>query len=131
MRPSTLSEVAERVGRGCPFDRALDEFLDAFYATTSRDGMFARLAEEPPSTGDVALDAWLAAVAEYLARHHARHRPPSWALPPNRVAPEPVFSVASPGSGLREWFIAHSPAEFINHNVFTEPVPLRRARRGR
>lgn len=128
MRPHTLFNVAERVLAGEPFDRALDEFLDVFYTTDGRDEMFARLVEEPPPTGDLSLDAWLAAVAEYLARQYVRRCPPAWALPPNRVAPQPVFQVPSPAPGLREWFVFHSPAEFVNHNIFVEPTPLRRAR---
>lgn len=131
MRPATLVEVAERVVAGEPFDKALDEFLDEFYGSRTPDEAAARILAEPPVTGDPYTDAYLAATAEYLTIQYLRQIPPVWARPPHRVLKDPAFTVRDATPALREWFVFSSPAEFRNHNIFTEAIPLRRKRSAR
>lgn len=43
-------------------------------------------------------------------------------------APQPAEKLSMLEAGMREYLALMSPAEFIHHNIFTEPQPLRRAR---
>jgi hypothetical protein len=129
-RPVTLSEAAERIAQGAPRDVALAEFLDSFYIEASAEARLTMLAGEPPLSGDARLDALLGAIGEYLAKQHRLARVPPWVGDPRRVLVEPWFTGADDSDGMREYLAVSSPAEFIHHNIFTEPTPLRRARRG-
>jgi hypothetical protein len=126
MRPATLAESARRARGGEPFDKALVEFLDAFYGAA--DGECARkmLEEEPEETGDSRWDALLAAVADYLSLQCVRAPPPPWTGRPQRILEQPFFTGVSDAPGIREFLVHSSPAEFKRHNIFTESRPLRR-----
>jgi hypothetical protein len=117
MRPATLVEVADRLRRGEAIEKALAEFLDAFYSARDGDFAYKMLAEEPPDTGGVRSDALLAAVAEYLTIQYVQSKPPSWVSHPKRVLKEPFFTSTSTAPAMKEWLV---------HNIFTEPRPLRR-----
>lgn len=91
MRPHTLTEVAERVADGEPFDKALDEFLDAFYAAPTSDDAAARIAREPAATG-----------IPFVA--------PVWPLPP-RISPSNTCAAARPdGPDPRAGFLQIRPS---------------------
>jgi hypothetical protein len=67
-RPKTLREVARRVKEGeAKFDPMVLEFLDSFYA---HPDMRASALAEPPDLIDALQDAYLAAVAEHLAKSY-------------------------------------------------------------
>lgn len=126
MRPNTLTEVSERVQQGEMFDKALDEFLDQFYGSKSAAEAAQRITAEPPKTGKRYFDAYLAAAAEYLSVQYLRQAPPNWVRAPYRIMHNPAFTVKDATPGMKEWLAFQSPAEFRNHNIFTEEVPLRR-----
>jgi hypothetical protein len=107
---------------------ALGEFLDSFYAAAQQTDQLAMLDTEPRMSGDARLDALLGAVAEYLAKQHRLPRVPAWVGGAGRVLAEPWFTSVDDSDGMREYLALMSPAEFIHHNIFTEPQPLRRAR---
>lgn len=127
-RPATLCEAAERVSAGAPREVALAEFLDSFYSAAQPAEKLAMLDAEPRLSGDARLDALLGAVAEYLAKQHRLPHVPAWVGGAARVLAEPWFTSADDSDGMREYLALMSPAEFIHHNIFTEPEPLRRAR---
>jgi hypothetical protein len=127
-RPVTLCEAAERIAQGAPRDVALAEFLDNFYVEVSGEARLAMLAAEPPLSGDVRLDALFGAIGEYLAKQHRLVRVPPWVGHPCRVLAEPWFTGADDSDGMCEYLAVSSPAEFVHHNIFTESMPLRRAR---
>jgi hypothetical protein len=127
-RPVTLSEAADRVRDGAPREVALAEFLDSFYSATQQAEQLAMLDAEPRMSGDARLDALLGAVAEYLAKQHRLPRVPAWVGGAGRVLAEPWFTSVDNSDGMREYLALMSPAEFVHHNIFTEPQPLRRAR---
>ena len=127
-RPATLCDAAERIARGAPRDATLAEFLDAFYLAPTAGARLAMLADEPAPSGDAQLDALLAAIAEYLAKQHRIGHVPAWVAGPERVLAEPWFTTPVDSDALREYLALTSPAEFIHHNIFTAPAPLRRAR---
>ncbi len=97
---------------------------------TSRRELAATLAEAPPRLagklprGDV-LDAYLAALAEWLSDRNGIPRP-EWVYDKRRVAAEPWFS-----SPTYATLLVHSPASFKQRNIFTIPEPLFRPRVGR
>lgn len=128
-RPATLSEAAERIAGGVPREIAVAEFLDTFYLAQSPGARFATLAAEPAISGDPQLDALLGAIGEYLAKQFKLPRVPAWVGDKRRVLAEPWFTTSSDSDAMREYLSVSSPAEFIHHNIFTEPMPLRRARR--
>jgi hypothetical protein len=65
-KPATLGEMVRRVKAGeRTFDPSLREFLDSFYANPDQR---PRAIEERPASLDAVHDAYVAAVAEHLAR---------------------------------------------------------------
>ncbi|MGH8138705.1 MAG: hypothetical protein ACREVV_10995 [Steroidobacteraceae bacterium] len=126
MRPATLAEVAELSTGGDSFDRSLANFLDEFYAAPSAHA----LAREPkslvPLFADLGRvqDAYLAAVAEELARQFNLSRP-SWIDSDSRKLHRPWF--ASPLAALRAVLLLESPPGFRSRNLFVSENALARA----
>jgi hypothetical protein len=130
MRPATLAEAVERVRSGASRDIALAEYLDTFYLAPSAERRFATLAEKPALTGDVRLDAFVGAMADYLARQYRLPRVPDWAFAPERFLDRPWHVSPFDSDEMREFLTFSSPAEFSSRNIFTEERPLRRVRAG-
>jgi hypothetical protein len=128
-RPATLSDAVERIARGDARDAAIAEFLAVFYAQTSPEARLAMLTTEPALTGDARLDALLGAIGEYLAKQYRLSRVPAWVGGTRRMLAEPWFTGAVDSDAMREYLTVSSPAEFARRNIFTESMPLRRARR--
>jgi hypothetical protein len=128
MRPNTLADAVERICSGSPRDAALAEFVDSFDLATSDEDRYASIEHEPRLTGDDRLDALVGAIAEYLAKQRRLGRVPRWTGSPVRRLATPWFTTASPTDAMREYLTFSSPAEFASRNIFTEELPLRRAR---
>lgn len=126
-RPNTLSAVSERIRQGVPPSTAVPEFLDEFYRAHDALKQSESLQDEPVLTGDMQVDALLAAICEYLAKQYALPNVPHWVSGPARFLKEPWFTNAVGGDAMREYLAFAGPAEFRHHNIFTEAQPLRRA----
>jgi transcriptional regulator with XRE-family HTH domain len=117
---ASLSELAKTIaqeGRGegnRDALRLLFGFADDFRGS-SRPGQLALIAEEPPPTGDVRLDAALAGVAELFARE-AGIAAPLWVDLPGRFI-EPWWFVAS-RPAFHAYTLANTPAVLARHGVF-------------
>src|SRR5688572_26889623 len=117
MRPKSLAAVAELARNGDSFDRCLANFLDEFYAQPTAGA----LAEPPgllaPSQGEIGkvMDAYLAAVAEELARNY-QFRLPIWTEEETRKLHRPWF--ASTLASLRAVLLLESPPGFRSRNLF-------------
>jgi hypothetical protein len=126
MRPKSLAEVAELAMRGDSFDRCLANFLDEFYTSPSLDALAdipVLLASEQGNPGRVR-DAYLAAVAEELARAH--NLPcPAWTAGDARALHHPWF--ASRLAALRAVLLLESPPSFRARNLFVSANALTRA----
>src|SRR3978361_1578789 len=59
MRPATVAEACRRIREGQSFDRAMGDFLQAFYAEPSQARRGSMLAEEPAPFDDPRYDALL------------------------------------------------------------------------
>lgn len=126
MRPKTLAEVAQLTLNGESFDRCLANFLDEFYAGPNASALAvtpALLAVAFGEPGHVQ-DAYLAATAEELARHH-KLAPPAWTAGEARKLHRPWF--ASPLDALRVVLLLESPAAFRARNLFVSENALTRA----
>lgn len=125
-RPASLREVAESArgatGDKAAFGRALAEFLDEFYTQPAERQ--AMLADEPPRLAKFE-DAYLAAVAEHLARRW-NLAIPAWVNQPHRFLDHAHF--AGGLEGLKAVLLAESPLAFRKRQIFVEAEPLRRAR---
>jgi hypothetical protein len=128
MRPQTLAEAVSRIRNGSSQDKALSEFLDTFYLATTDSDRYASIAEEPEITGDERLDAWVGAMAEYLAKQYKLGRVPRWTGEQKRYLERAWHTCRYEDAGMREYLTFSSPAEFASRNIFTEERPLRRAR---
>ncbi len=128
MRPRTLAETIDRIVAGEPQEKALPEFLDAFYMEPSPERRLAMLSKVPPLTGDFHLDAFVGGVAEYLARQYALDSVPRWTFEADRYLDHAWHVSSIQTDGMREYLTFASPAEFRSRNIFTEERPLRRAR---
>jgi hypothetical protein len=127
MRPNTLVEATTRIEQGEPLEKALSEFLDAFYTAPDKASRIEMLREEPVSIG-TRRDALIGAVAEYLSHEYALPRVPSWAFGPSRYLDRAWHTTPFEDAAMREYLTFTSPAEFASRNIFTEERPLRRAR---
>ena len=128
MRPATLAEAIERVIAGEPQDKALAEFLDTFYLSSTTEAQLATLFDRPVASGDARLDALSGAMAEYLARQYALPRIPEWVFERTRYLERAWHVSPFAEDAMREYLTFASPAEFRSRNIFTEERPLRRAR---
>lgn len=126
MRPDTVAEACRRFRDGEPWDKAMGDFLQSFYAAPDAPARAAMLAEEPPPLG-ARHDALVGGIAEYLFKRWAPDAPPRWVGQPCRVLDEPWFPNAGDDPGLREYLTFASPAEFKSRNVMVDDEPLRRA----
>ncbi|MGH6931120.1 MAG: hypothetical protein ACREEE_01655 [Dongiaceae bacterium] len=122
-RPANLRDAAMRAGGSrVDFVRLVAEFLDDFYAhPETRQSM---IIDEPPTFGEFE-DAWLGAVAEYLARRWGLMIP-TWVDQPGRFLSRPHF--AGDLQSLKAILLAESPLAFRKRQIFVESEPLRRAR---
>lgn len=128
MRPRTLAEAIERVRSGDSQDVSLAEFVDTFLLAQDDDARYAAIEAEPMRSGNARLDALAGAIAEYLAKQYRLGCVPRWVSQPWRRLDEPWFTTSSNSPALREYLSVASPAEFRSRNIFTEELPLRRAR---
>lgn len=128
MRPATLAEATRRIVDGAPQEKALPEFLDAFYLASTEEQKLAAISERPVDTGDCQLDAFLGAAAEYLARQYQLPSIPDWVFKSQRYLDRAWHVSQLDSPGMREYLTFASPAEFRSRNIFTEERPLRRAR---
>jgi hypothetical protein len=128
MRPATLAEATKRIVDGTPQEKALPEFLDTFYLAPTAEQQLAAISDRPAETGDRRLDAFVGAVAEYLARQYQLPSIPEWVFEPHRFLDHAWHVSPFDDDAMREYLTFASPAEFRSRNIFTEERPLRRAR---
>jgi hypothetical protein len=110
----TLAGVARRVLAGEDLRFAVRELLDEF-ALRGRDELRLRALAEEPARVDPETDAYLAALAEHLARTHNLDVP-AWALSPARVLDHMWFPGVAPG--FRPTALRESPAAFRRRGIF-------------
>ncbi len=123
-RPTSLREVSDRVVAGAQaFDPALREFLDEFYAHPDRRQ--AALRQEPALIEDMK-DAYLAAVAEYLAASYGLETP-DWVDTHGRPLKRAFF--AGGLESLKAILTVESPAAFRRRLLFVGKDALDRPRR--
>ncbi len=125
MRPATVAEACRRFATGQPWDIAMGDFLQAFYAADA-SSRAAMLADEPPPLG-AQRDALIGGIAEYLFKRWSPDAPPSWVGDRDRYLDEPWFPNAGDDPALMEYLTFASPAEFKSRNVMVDDEPLRRA----
>jgi hypothetical protein len=122
-RPRNLHEVSCRVSSGKQgFEVALREFLDSFYANS--DQREASINEQPRPL-DAPRDAYIAAVAEHLARCH-HPEVPSWAEHQGLELSKPFF--AGKLESLRARLAVESPTAFRRRMLFVSKDALFRPR---
>jgi hypothetical protein len=123
-RPRTLREVAERVQQGEQrFDPALREFLDHFHGDPECRGH--AIAEPPPSLDNDVRDAYLAAVAEHLARCYEIDVP-AWSETSGPALQRPFF--AGGLESLKAVLTVESPTAFRRRMLFISKDALSRPR---
>ena len=122
-KPGSLSEVVRRVKAGEQnFDPSLREFLDSFYA--NGHARQQAIAERPDSL-DAVHDAYVAAVAEHLARVHELPIP-DWTEIHGNELHEPFFSGGL--QSLKGVLVAESPTAFRRRLLFVSKDALSRPR---
>jgi hypothetical protein len=122
-RPRTLLEISRRAKRGEQgFDHATREFLDAFYANA--DERQAALRDRPEGM-DPIRDAYLAALAEHLARSFGLPVP-EWSEMHGNALNRPFF--AGGLDSLNAILTVESPAAFRRRLLFISKDALSRPR---
>jgi hypothetical protein len=128
-RPETLAGAIARTNSGGDFSFALSEFLDTFYGHVRRGEVAlaqGAIDDEPAPMLDICLHAYVGGVGEHLARRWSLPRIPAWTNHPSRFLQEPLFGQTYPGT--KYIYLEESPLAFRRRLIFTEAVPLRRAR---
>lgn len=123
-RPDSLLEISKRHLYGESFDFLVREFIDEFYLNPD----YFHIKEEPldlktTDKGDVK-NAYLAAVAEYLAFKYNLNTP-LWAYDKKRFLKEPFF--AGGLQKLKPLLIKESPVPFRRRLLFVSGNALNRA----
>lgn len=122
-KPNSLAEVVRRVKAGeQKFDPSLREFLDSFYANADAR---QRAIEEQPDSIDAVHDAYVAAVAEHLARVYGLPIP-GWSETHGNGLREPFF--AGGLQSLKGVLTAESPTAFRRRLLFVSKDALSRPR---
>lgn len=122
-KPNSLGEVVRRVRAGeQKFDPSLREFLDSFYANADARH---RAIEERPDSIDAVHDAYVAAVAEHLARVYGLPIP-EWSEIHGNGLHEPFF--AGGLQSLKAVLTAESPTAFRRRLLFVSKDALSRPR---
>ena len=122
-KPNSLGEVVRRVKAGeQKFDPSLREFLDSFYANADAR---QRAIEEQPDSIDAVHDAYVAAVAEHLARVYGLSIP-EWSETHGNGLHEPFF--AGGLQSLKGVLTAESPTAFRRRLLFASKDALSRPR---
>jgi hypothetical protein len=122
-KPATLQEVVRRVrAREQKFDPSLREFLDSFYANPDSR---RRAIDERPDSIDAVHDAYVAAVAEHLARVYGLPIP-EWSETHGNGLREPFF--AGGLQSLKGVLVAESPTAFRRRLLFVSKDALSRPR---
>jgi hypothetical protein len=122
-RPRTLHEVARRAADGEQgFDFGLREFLDSYYANP--DLREAAIRQQPQPL-DALRDAYIAAVAEHLARTY-RLEIPAWAETEGLNLQRPFF--AGGLESLKARLTVESPTAFRRRMLFVSKDALSRPR---
>jgi hypothetical protein len=125
MRSSSLFNVAESTISGDSFGRCLANFLDDFYANPTAEAIHREPARLSGRIEDGQIkDAYLAAVAEELARKYGLPHP-AWAYHEDRKLHLPWF--ASDLQSLRAVLLLESPVGFRSRNLFVSENALSRA----
>jgi hypothetical protein len=122
-KPATLGEVVRRAKAGeREFDPSLREFLDSFYVNPdSRQ----QAIQERPEPIDALHDAYVAAVAEHLARVYGLPIP-EWSETHGNGLREPFF--AGGLQTLKGVLIAESPTAFRRRLLIVSKDALSRPR---
>jgi hypothetical protein len=122
-RPRTLFEVANRAADGKQgFDLALREFLDSFHANAEQR---KAAIQQQPQALDPLRDAYIAAVAEHLARCY-RLDIPEWAETQGMDLKRPFF--AGNLESLKARLMVESPTAFRRRMLFVSKDALSRPR---
>jgi hypothetical protein len=122
-KPGTLREVVRRVKAAeQKFDPSLREFLDAFYVNPESR---AQAIEDRPDSIDAVHDAYVAAVAEHLARVYGLLIP-EWSEIHGNGLREPFF--AGGLQSLKGVLVAESPTAFRRRLLFVSKDALSRPR---
>ena len=116
--PQTLSSTVQKIRGGMSFNRAIGQFLDAFYR--HQGDRQPLIYEAPHRTGDDRQDAYVAAVAEHLARTFDMPVP-KWTLHQSRYLNRPWF--------LEHGNMAETPVSFRRRMIYTNTDPLWRKTR--
>jgi hypothetical protein len=123
IKPQSLREVVRRVQAGEQrFDPSLREFLDSFYVNPGRR---QQALEEQPASIDALHDAYIAAVAEHLARVFDLSIP-EWSEGHGNGLREPFF--AGGLESLKGILVAESPTAFRRRLLFVSKDALSRPR---
>ena len=120
-RPRTLSEVAEASGGFLDFGYHLKDFLHTVAGARGRRELLEPMVLAPPgplagkfAEGKIG-DAFLAALADFLARTNG-FAPPPWALAEDRVLEQPWFSEEF--QQVRVRLLRDAPSAFKDKNIF-------------
>jgi hypothetical protein len=123
-RLASLAEVAQVSNTSERFAMACRDFLDGFYEAPTEEKLRPEPPKLAPSLEDEGYaDAYLAAMAEYLA-HRYRMKVPVWSRGPGRIANRPAFAMDSYEG--RMFLLVESPAEFRARNIFISADGLTR-----
>jgi len=122
-KPETLAEAVRRAKADeQKSDPSLREFLDSFYANADSR---RRAIEQRPASIDAVHDAYVAAVAEHLARVYGLPIP-EWSETHGNGLREPFF--AGGLQSLKGVLVAESPTAFRRRLLFVSKDALSRPR---
>ncbi|MEI6286477.1 MAG: hypothetical protein WCP79_08245 [Bacillota bacterium] len=119
MRVQNLKEFTTEYKHGSDWGLLLGEFLDEFYAHPDIKAL-----ESEPELMDEEKDAYIAAIAEHLARRFGWSAP-DWTKKQNRFLHKPLF-VNGGLESLKALLLVQSPVAFRRRMIFVDDEHLSR-----
>jgi hypothetical protein len=120
--PQSLIELVPFAGNVEQWQGGLRNFLDAFYYAP-QENRCSMIEQEPPCTDSAYFNAYMAGVAEYLAREYGLPIP-EWVHDTARFMHTPKFPCEL--EGMKAYLLSSTPSAFNRRMIFTGDNPLTR-----
>lgn len=122
---NTIRTVSEKIARGLSSKILIPNFIDDFTRLRDREQKLALVSEPPIAIKSVYLEAYLAAMTEYLC-HRDGLPVPGWTQEKRYFLKEAHYALGKKGSPISFILLAESPVPFRRRNIFVSANAMTR-----
>jgi len=122
---NTIRTVSEKIVRGLSSKILIPNFIDDFTRLHDHEQKLALVSEPPVALKSVYLEAYLAAMTEYLC-HRDGLTVPGWTQNKRYFLKEAHYALGKKGSPISFVLLAESPVPFRRRNIFVSANAMTR-----